>query len=415
MNILIVSQYYDPEPVYLPATVARGLADRRHQVTVITGFPNYPSGRLYAGYRQVPWRKEKDGAVNVIRTALWVSHSDNPLGRFTNYLSFALSSLVACLSVRDPDVVYVYGAQMTASLGPSMRRFIRRTPYVLHIQDLWPESVTGSSMIRGGRSAQIITRVLNPILKFLYCQATATVAIAPTMARMLVSRGVPSSRINMVYNWANENATGLSSKASLRQEDQSSESDDGVLIAYAGNLGDHQDLERVIRAAKAVEAEKNLRFEFYGAGMAKDRLQALANELGVKNLTFCGPVPAADMASVYERADFQLVTLKDRDIFRGTIPSKLQAALFNGSAVMSNVAGDVAEICSNEQVGLTCEPGSVDSMADMFRRGARTPIETRRQMAANGRDFYLNTMSMDQGMDALEKILVEAAVAGTKK
>jgi glycosyltransferase involved in cell wall biosynthesis len=135
----------------------------------------------------------------------------------------------------------------------------------------------------------------------------------------------------------------------------------------------------------------------------------------VKNLTFCGSVSAEDMANVYERADFQLITLKDREIFRGTIPSKLQAALFNGSAVMSNVAGDVAEICSDEQLGLTCEPGSVESMAEMFRRGARTPIETRRQMAANGRDFYLNTMSLDQGMDALEKILLEAAVAGRKK
>lgn len=414
MKILIVSQYFDPEPIYIPATIARSLAERGHDVTVITGYPNYPQGRIYDGFRQSFRRRERGMSVNVLRTPLVISHSANPVGRLVNYLSFALSAMVTSWSVRGADVVYVYATQMTPAIGPSIMRMFGGAPYVMHIQDLWPESVTGSSMVGSGRASRLIAAVLKPWLRFLYRQATATVAIAPTMARMLVARGVPSSRIKMVFNWANEKVREPASNRWKEQLDLLPDSDQ-VLVVYAGNLGDHQDLETVIRAAKAVEAEKNLRFEFYGSGMAKDRLQEMSNQLGVKNLTFCAPVRAVDMKSVYERADFQLITLKDREIFRGTIPSKLQAALFNGSAVMSNVAGDVAEICANEQVGLTCEPGSLDSMADMFRRGARTPIETRRQMAANGRDFYLDTMSMDQGMDALEKILLEAAVAGTKK
>jgi colanic acid biosynthesis glycosyl transferase WcaI len=414
MKILIISQYYDPEPIYIPATVARNLAERNHDVTVITGFPNYPHGRIYSGFSQRLHHSEWDGPVKVLRTPLVISHSQNPIGRLVNYLSFALSAMATSWRVRGVDVVYVYATQMTPAIGPSIMSTFGGAPYVMHVQDLWPESVTGSSMVGGGNASQLIAAVLKPWLRFLYRQATATVSIAPTMARMLVDRGVPSSRIEMVYNWANEKVRNSVSGRPTVQIDRDSKSDH-VLIVYAGNLGDHQDLETVIRAAKAVEDQANLRFEFYGSGMAKERLEALAAELDVKNLAFCGSVRAEDMKDVYETADFQLITLKDREIFKGTIPSKLQAALFNGSAVMSNVAGDVAEICSNEQIGLTCEPGSVDSMAEMFRIGAQTAPETRRQMAANGRDFYLNTMSLDQGMDALEKILLKAAVMGKSK
>ena len=411
MKILIISQYYDPEPIYIPATVARNLAERNHDVTVITGFPNYPHGRIYDGFRQKLQQTEWDGRVKVIRTPLVISHSRNPIGRLVNYLSFAFSAMIASWRVRGVDVVYIYATQMTPAIGASIMRTFGGAPYVMHVQDLWPESVTGSSMVGGGRSSQLIAAVLTPWLRFLYRQATNTISIAPTMARMLVDRGVPASRIKMLFNWANEKVGELISEEATERHAIS----DDILIVYAGNLGDHQDLETVIRAAKAVEDESSLRFEFYGSGMAKERLEALSRELDVENLTFCGSVSAADMERVYKRADFQLITLKDREIFRGTIPSKLQAALFHGSAVMSNVAGDLADICSGEEFGLTCLPGSVEAMAEMFRVGAQTPPEIRQKMAANGRDFYLNTMSLDQGMDALEKILLESAVTGKVK
>lgn len=413
MRVLIVSQYYDPEPVYIPATVAKGLAERGHQVTVVTGFPNYPHGKVYKGYRQRLWLREHEGSVAVVRTALWASHSKNPLGRLANYLSFALSSLVAVFAARQIDVVYVYAAQMTASLGPSVRRSFGGIPFVLHIQDLWPESVTGSSMLGGGRVSSFIGGALRPWLKSTYRQASATIAIAPTMARMLVARGVPSSKIRMIYNWANEGAADGGSAIS-HVAGQPFAPDRNVRVVYAGNLGDHQDLETVLLAAKMVESEK-LSFEIYGAGMAQQGLHELADQLGVRNVVFRGSVDSAAMKLVYSNSDFQLVTLKDREIFRGTIPSKLQACLFNGSAVMTNVAGDVAELCEQEDFGFTCAPGSVESMAEMFRQAARTSPECRRRMAENGRRYYSRRMSLSQGLDALEGIMVEASNDRKKK
>lgn len=413
MKILVVSQYYDPEPIYIPATVARGLADRGHDVTVVTGFPNYPHGKLYSGFRQKLQTKESQGSVDVVRTPLWISHSKNPLGRIVNYLSFGFSAFSASLAVRGVDVVYVYATQMTPAIGPSLMRSIRGVPYVMHVQDLWPESITGSSMVGQGRAPAVISSVLTPWLRGLYRQASATIAIAPTMARMLVSRGVPSSRIRMIYNWANEHAQDAVSVAPISNSPSFRKPGD-VRVVYAGNLGDHQDLETVIQAAKLVESEKNLSFEIYGAGMAEERLKDLAARLELDNLTFRGSVDSDAMKRVYAESDFQLITLRDREIFRGTIPSKLQASLFNGAAVLTNVAGDVAELCSRQDLGLSCEPGLAESMAEMFRRAARTTAEERRRMADNGRRFYSTQMSLSQGLDSLEAILIEASKDGKK-
>jgi glycosyltransferase involved in cell wall biosynthesis len=411
MKILVVSQYYDPEPIYIPASVARGLASRGHEVTVVTGFPNYPEGRIYRGFRQSLRRKQSDGSVTVIRTPLWISHSVNPIGRLLNYFSFALSSLAASLAIGRVDVIYVYATQMTPAIGPSLMRAVLGTPYVMHIQDLWPESVTGSSMVGEGRVSAVIGAVLTPWLKSLYRQASATIAIAPTMASMLVSRGVPASRIRMVFNWANEQALGAVDPHVQHAETKPLRHPP-VRVVYAGNLGDHQDLETVIRAAKIIEPETALTLEIYGAGMASARLKALAEELDVRNLRFRGSVNADAMRTIYAESDFQLVTLRDRPIFRGTIPSKFQACLYNGTAVMTNVAGDVADLCVRESLGLTCEPGSVEAMAEMFRQASRTSAAERQQMAGNGRKYYEDHMSLEQGLDALEDILGQATLHG---
>ena len=180
MKIAIVTQYYAPEVIRIPDTLARLLAARGHQVRVITGYPNYPDGQLFPGYRQRWKHIETVEGVQIRRVPLFISHSYNPVARFTNYLSFALSAGFAHRWVRSADVVYVYATQMSPAIGPSFWRAVFRTPYVLHIQDLWPESVTGSSMVGGGAAKKLIGAMLRPWLRYLYRTASATIAIART-------------------------------------------------------------------------------------------------------------------------------------------------------------------------------------------------------------------------------------------
>lgn len=399
LRVVIVSQYYKPEDARIPTTLARGLAERGHQVRVVTGYPNYPHGRLYPGYRQSVVRHEQDGQVAVRRVPLIISHSHNPFGRFANYATFALTSLTASRFVRNADVAYVYATQMTASVAPHVWRLTRGTPFVLHIQDLWPESVTGSSLVRVGVVKRAINALLTPWLNQAYRASGAVIAIAPTMQRMLAERGVDVRKLHTVLNWADEDHTEPVAHPETERT--------GLTVVYAGSLGHLQDLETVIEAAKLVTDLEGFRVLIVGSGIAEDRLKVVAE--GVANVELLGRVPIAEMNEIYSMSDFQLVTLRNLAIFSGTIPSKLQGSLAAGVPVISTVNGDARSIIESAGVGLTAEPEDRHSLAEVFRTAYRMEPSERRRMGARAIEYYEATMSMNAGVDRIEQILRDVA------
>ncbi|TFD29196.1 glycosyltransferase family 4 protein [Cryobacterium lyxosi] len=402
MKIAIVSQYYAPEAIRIPDTLARGLAARGHEVRVVTGYPNYPDGELFPGYKRRRNFVELIDGVSVRRVPLVISHSYNPLARFANYLTFAGSAALAHHFVRSADVVYVYATQMTPAIGPSIWRALFGTPYVMHIQDLWPESVTHSSMVGRGGAKKLIGALLDPWLRYLYRTASATIAIAPSMARMLAARGVPVERLHTVLNWDAAEASG-----SLG--DSASRDDSNVSIVYAGNLGDHQSLDTVIRAADAVKHVANVTITIVGSGVAEKRLRALAETIGAHNVIFLGRIEPEKMGAIHAQSDFQIVSLKDLAIFDGTIPSKMQSSLSNGIPVITTVRGDVKQIVLANGLGFAVDPESVEQLADAFTLAGSIDSETRRLMGVAAREYYDREMSIHNGIAQIEKILVSAS------
>jgi len=403
MNIVIVSQYYSPEPVPIPRAVAQGMAERGHHVRVVTAYPNYPGGTLFEGVRQ-RWRhSERDGDVMVRRVPVFVSHSRNPLARILSYLSFAASSLTSARFVRQADVVYVYATPMTAAISPSVWSLVGGAPYVLHVQDLWPESVTGSSMV-GGRTLQRLLGIsLRPWLRNLYQRAAATIALGPTMSRMLQERGAPVDRIHTVLNWATEGSRDTQA-ARVR-----SSAVPGLALMYAGNIGEMQDLDTVVRAVALVRDLPGLRVTLVGSGVAEKRLRQLVQDLDLSCIEFLGRVPFDQMSAHYQSSDFQLVTLKDLPIFRATIPSKLQASLAAGIPVITTIAGDVGEIVQSEGLGFTTAPGDVERLAEVLRSAHALSQGERNAMGERAHRHYDRTMSSASGLDTIEKTLIEAA------
>jgi glycosyltransferase involved in cell wall biosynthesis len=401
VKIAIVTQYYSPEAIRIPDTLARRLVSSGHQVRVITGYPNYPDGQLFSGYRQRLNHVEMIEGVQVRRVPLFISHSYNPIARFLNYLTYAWSTVFAHSWVRSADIVYVYATQMTPAIGPSLWRAFFRLPYVLHVQDLWPESVTGSSMVGGGVAKKVIAGILNPWLRFLYRTASATIAIAPSMARMLVERGVPEERIRTVFNWS-----GVEPSSREMPADKHSET---VSIVYAGNFGDHQSLDNVIHAANAVRDIEKLHITLVGSGVADRRLRELAASLDVPNVTFAGRVPPEAMGRIHSGSDFQIVSLSNLDIFEGTIPSKLQASISHGIPVITAVRGDVKRLVQENGIGFACDPDDPNQLAEAFRKAAALSPAARASMAKAARLFYGTSMSLDSGVSQIEAILYSAS------
>lgn len=411
LRIAIVTQYYQPENARIPNDLAQTLALRGHEVRVITGYPNYPGGRLYPGYRQTLVHHEKVGLVEVRRVPLFVSHSQNPIARFANYASFALSTLCAGGFVRHADVIYVYATQMTAAFAPAIWRRTRGIPFVLHVQDLWPESVTGSGMVRGHLLKKSVDAILRPWLSAVYRRSAAVIAIAPTMRTLLIERGVDEGKLHTVLNWAEESATqrDQADRRQLREHTSS------LSVVYAGNLGELQDLETVVRAAAKVKNLSDFSLTLVGAGVAERRLKRLAIELDATNVVFRGYVPFGEMGDIYASSDFQMISLANLRILRGTIPSKFQGSLVNGIPVITTVAGDVSDIVLTQQVGLVSAPGDVEGLAATFRAAYALTTNERRAMGENARSYYASEMSMVSGIDRIEQVLASVAKPSSRK
>jgi colanic acid biosynthesis glycosyl transferase WcaI len=402
LKILIVTQYYPPEYAIVPSTLAEKLVERGHDVRVLTSFPNYPHGRLFDGYRQ-SWRsRELDSGVDILRVPMFINHSQSAMARILNYLSFGVSTCLASSFSRGAEVVYVYASQMTAASAPYVWNRTRGIPYILHVQDLWPESITDSSIIQGSKAKKVIRAVLTPFLTAAYRRAAAVITIAPTMRRILAERGVAEDRLHTVFNWADESQTGPSAQTEVGRGRR-------LQIVYAGNLGDMQDLDTVVKAAALVRDLANLRIVFVGTGVAEQRLRRLAAELSLENIEFRGRISPEKMVEVYAESDFQLVTLKDIAIFRGTIPSKLQGSLARGVPIITNVAGDVSSIVSQERVGLAAPPEDEVALAALFREACSMSGEKRRALGENSHNLYQRSMSATAGVDAIEALLSAAA------
>lgn len=262
MKVLIVSQYFPPEGVPIPGQLAHCLDERGHEVVVLTGYPNYPDGVVFEGYKQ-RWRhRERQVGVGVMRVPLYPNHSASPFRRLLNYSSFGVTATTARRFATGADVVYVYATQMTAAFGPWLWRVTGGAPYVLHVQDLWPDSISGSSLVGGGRTSKIVDRTLTPWLSSVYRKSSAVIGIAPTMIETLASRGVDRSKLHLVYNWSGDEPHEVSTRHGSPS--------DGVTVLYAGNVGDMQNLEVAVEAAHRCESE-GFKLQILGAGAVVTR------------------------------------------------------------------------------------------------------------------------------------------------
>ncbi len=201
MRILLLGQFFDPEPAVKGLSFAKKLADHGHQVEVLTGFPNYPGGRLYPGYSLRPWRVEVIDGIRINRVPLYPSHDKSGLRRIANYASFALSAATIglCL-VQRPDVIYCYHPPATVGLAAVALSTFKHCPFVYDIQDLWPDTVAASGMLRS-RSA---LAVIDAWCRWIYSRADHITVLSPGFKRRLVERGVPDRKITVVYNWSDE-------------------------------------------------------------------------------------------------------------------------------------------------------------------------------------------------------------------
>lgn len=415
MRIVFVTQWFDPEPGAMRGLpLARWLRARGHDVRVITGFPNYPGGKLYPGYK-VRWRQREimDG-VPVLRVALYPEHGRSAVGRVLNYSSFALSSAtIGAALIGSADVCYVYHPPPTVGVGGLSLKLFRGLPYVYHIADMWPESAVESGMLGRGVVSRIAAGAMGAWCKVMYRGAETITVLSEGFKRLLVERGVPAEKVEVIYNWTEEEVfhpmpadPALAQQLGLAGK---------FNVIYAGNLGAFPALDTVIRAAARLREHRDIQIVLAGTGQNEPQLKELARSLDLDNVLFLGYRPFNEMPQINALADALLVHLRDLPFFRTTIPSKTQVALASGKPVLMGVGGEAGEIIDRANAGITCAPENEAALADAILRMRALPQEERDRLGRNGRDFYLREMSLETGGSRMEEIFTRIVEAKRRR
>lgn len=394
MRIAYLSQWFEPEPnnskteAFLKGLIANGA-----RLTVLTGFPNYPGGKLYPGYRIRPFQRETLMGFEVHRVPLYPSHNRSSAGRIANYLSFFFSSLAyGLINGRKFDLAYVYHPPITVGLAAALWGWVWRVPFVIEIQDLWPDSVAASGM--AGTSQ--LSRLLNGLCTFVYRRAARVIVQCPGMKDKLLERGLPDDKVVVVYNWTDEEAFESRSDFAL----PFLEAPDTFNLIYAGNFGRAQNCETLIRAvALAKERVPELRLLLIGDGVEERNLRTLATRVAAANIAFHPRVPRSAVAAIYPRADALVCTLTRQDLFAHTIPTKTQAYMAAARPILMSVNGDAARLITEAGGGIAVPPEDPPALADAIVRMAHLPRETREEMGRAGRAYYDAHLSFERGME----------------
>ncbi len=407
-RVLILSQYYHPEGP-IPTSLAEGLAARGYAVEVLTAFPHYLEGRIYGGYRQRLWLREQINGIPVTRLPLYASHDNSSARRCLTYGTFALSaSLLGRVVARRPHVIYVHCPPITVGLAAlAIRTFGPRVPLVLHVQDLWPEGAAVHRMASRLGLVDLIRRVSRRV----YRSADRILAISPGFKRVIEDYGVPPDRVEVLYNWCQDEAS-IPTAAAAATTNPLRSSPQEFVVSYAGNMGPVQDLGTVLDAAALLKSRgEPVRFVLIGDGVQRADLETRCAHDGLTNITFLPRCSFAEAVRICATCDASLVHLAADDVYRVWIPSKTQASLALGRPILIGVEGDARDLVLAAGAGVPFRPGDPEALASAVQQLAAAPKSDREGMGRMARAYYQAHLSFPVACDRIAHVIDELASA----
>lgn len=402
MRILILSIYHDPEPIPKTGELARELVRRGHDVTVVTAFPHYPSGRLYPGVRLAPWRREIRDGVRVLRTFIFPYHGRSSLLRIVNYVSWMLSSIQSAWLAPPCDVMYVWHPPLTVGVTAWIVSRLKGVRYVYDVQDLWPESAVASGLMHPG----LLVDALNRLADWVYRRAPRLFVVSRAAAGALEERGVEPAKITVASHWIE---TAPFDRPATRDIRRDFGLDDKFVVMFAGNLGMVQGLETVVAAAARLRDRPEIMVTLVGDGADRPRLERLIAEARLDNVRFLGSHPSDDMPTFMRAADALLVHLRPSPIADHAIPTKILSYLAAGRPILCATGGAAAELVADSGAGDVVPPGDPVALADAIARLEARDASARARMGDRGREYLRAHFEKTIVMDTYETALRDLA------
>lgn len=399
MNILIITQYFFPE-TFKSTDLAFELQKRGHQVTVLTGIPNYPEGEIYEGYGYKKNRIQNIKGVEIIRSLLLPRGKGGGIRLFVNYYSFAFfASLKARKLARKKkiDAIIVHEPSPITQFYPALAvNKIQKTPIYFWVMDLWPESLE----IAGGVKNKTVLNYYKRVVQGFYRASEKILITSKGFKKSILEKGNFADKIEYFPNWAEESISEGETNFPIPDLPE------GFKIIFAGNVGEAQDMDTIMKAALLLKNHKEIKFIIVGDGRKMPFVQEFVVEHQLQETVYTvGRFPVEAMSTFFSKADLLLVSLKDDPIFNLTVPAKVQAYMSSGKPILAMLNGEGAETINEANCGFTVPSSDEIKLAEVIEKVASLDKEVLKQKGQNGKVYFTERFTLKSCIDNLERIL----------
>ncbi len=357
-----------------------------HKVTVISGIPNHPTGKVYPGYRrQLVYREDLDG-IDVLRVWVYTTPNAGVLRRSFNYISYALSAAFSGQFVERPDVVIASSPQILVGLAGIAVKWLRGVPLVVEVRDLWPDTIAEIEIDVG----DVAMRLLRSVEHFMYRTPDAVVSVSPAFSDHLIKNGVEERRLHVIPNGVDRSLFFPARKKT--RSFFNGRLQDKFIVAYIGTMGLCHGLEIVFDTASILRDTSELHFILMGEGAEKEKLKSRFSAL--PNVSVYDSRPRQEIGSILREVDAALVLLKDKPIFRTVIPSKLFEAMGCGVPVLLGVDGMARTIIEESGGGMYVEPDNPRDLAEAVLK-LKTDHSLQHQLGEKGASYVVKHYNLD--------------------
>jgi glycosyltransferase involved in cell wall biosynthesis len=387
MHILYVSQYFPPEmgaPAARVHELSREWVRQGHRVTVLTGFAHHPTGRKRTCDRGCITRRETLDGIDVLRTYVYATPNRGRVRRMASYLSFMMSAVVVgSFRVKRPDVVIGTSPQLLAALGARLLAWRFRAPFVFEVRDLWPESIMAVEAMK----ENVVVRGLARVAKVLYRTSRLIVTVGDGYRRQIAKRyAVPEEKMRVIPNGIDRDLFVPSDRLNAVREHYGWGS--RFVVLYMGTHGMAHGLDVLLGAAYRLRDCPEILIAMVGEGAEKAGLEKRAQAMDLSNLHFIGEQEKNRVPAFYAACDLGVVTLRDTDLFRDVLPSKLFEYMAMERPLLVAAEGEPRRVVGEAGAGVYVPPGDPEALAAEIRRLAMQPDELKK-MGRSGRKWVL--------------------------
>jgi len=405
LRVIFLTHYFPPEvgaPQSRLFELASRLAATGHSVTVVTGFPNYPTGVVPAEYRGRRSMEERLDGVRVLRTPVYATPNKGFVRRILNHLSFAFSSLFATRRAGPADVIFVESPPLFIGLAALAYTRLKRAPFIFNVSDIWPQSAVELGALRN----RFAVRLAEMLELHLYRRAARVSVVTPGMLERLAARGVPRAKLFLLTNGV-DTATYQPAAAPNAEMAQKFGLAGRKVFLYAGTHGLAQGLDTILEAAK-LTTDPDVLYVLAGDGAEKEALMKKASAEEIGNVTFIPNQPKSAMPALLNLAYATIIPLRRLDLFKSALPSKMFESMAASRPVVAALWGEAADLIRAARCGIVVEPEDPQAIRDAVEKLAVDP-KLAAALGANGRTYVAENFERGKIATRLADLLRETA------